>query len=198
MADEEATMSGSKRKHVIGFVGSPRREGNTDILVDEILKGASEAGATVEKVMLSELTISPCKACYSCRPSGRCVQEDDMADLYSKMQASDVWVIGTPVYWWGPSAQMKAFVDRWFAKAGDKEEQRKTFAKRRIVLAVPMGDTDAKTGRHVVGMFADALEYVGAELFSSIVVPGVYEAGDIRSNPEVLQKARQAGKKAVT
>lgn len=190
-------MNEGRSKHVIGFVGSPRRQGNTDILVDEILEGAKEAGATIEKVMLGDLTIGPCKACYSCRPGGKCVQEDDMTRLYSKMQTSDVWVIGTPVYWWGPSAQMKAFVDRWFAKAGTKEDQEKTFSKRRIVLAVPMGDTDAKTGRHVVGMFTDAIRYVGAELFSSVIAPGAYEAGDVKSNAGILKKARKTGMDAV-
>jgi multimeric flavodoxin WrbA len=189
-------MSGGKTKRVIGFVGSPRRGGNTDILVDEILKGAKKAGAAVEKVMLSGLAINPCKACYACRADGECVQKDDMTDLYKKMQASDVWVIGTPVYWWGPSAQLKAFVDRWFAKAGSEDQQKKTFSKRRIVLAVPMGDADPETGRHVVGMFRDVAAYVGAELFDSVLAPGAYEAGDVKSNTDVMQKARQVGQES--
>jgi multimeric flavodoxin WrbA len=191
-------MNKPKKRYVIGFVGSPRKGGNTDVLVDEILAGAKEAGATVEKVMLDDLTIRPCKACYACRTNGECIQEDDMRDLYGKMQTGDVWVIGTPVYWWGPSAQLKAFVDRWFAKAGNKEDQRKTFAKKRVVLAIPMGDTDPATGRHVVGMFEDALGYVGAELIDSILAPGAYKVGDITTNTEVLKKARRTGRAAVT
>ena len=67
-------MHEAKTKRVIGFVGSPRKHGNTDILVDEILAGAKEAGATVEKVMLDELEIGPCKACYACRPGGQCIR----------------------------------------------------------------------------------------------------------------------------
>jgi multimeric flavodoxin WrbA len=188
-------MDKPKPKHVVGFIGSPRKGGNTDILVDEILAGAKDAGATVEKVFLDDLTIRPCKACYTCRKDGECVVKDDMIDLYAVMQSADVWVIGTPVYWWGPSAQLKAFVDRWFAKAGSKEVQQKTFSGRRVVLAVPMGDADPATGRHVVGMFEDALSYVGAELFDSILAPGAYDAGDIKANTQLLQKARQTGKK---
>ena len=183
---------------IVGIHGSPRKDGNTDILVEEILKGATEAGATGEKVMLGDLTINPCKACYACRTSGVCIQKDDMTNLYDKMQASDVWIIGTPVYWWGPSAQLKAFVDRWFAKAGNKEDQARTFSVKRIVLAVPMGDTDPKTGRHVVGMFADALDYVGADLFESLLAPGAYDPGDVRSKTGVMQKARQVGKESIT
>ncbi len=190
-------MHQAKTKHVVGFVGSPRSEGNTDILVDEILAGAKEAGATVEKVMLGDLAVNPCKACYACRPGGKCIQDDDMTDLYEKMQASDVWVIGTPVYWWGPSAQLKAFVDRWFEKAGDKNDQAKTFKGRRIVLALPMGDTDPKTGRHIVGMFIDALAFVGADLFDSVLAPGAYDAGDVRAQTDIMEKARKVGKAAV-
>ena len=191
-------MHEAKTRHVIGFVGSPRSGGNTDILVDEILAGAKDAGATVEKVMLGDLSVNPCKACYSCRPGGKCIQDDDMTGLYEKMQASDVWVIGTPVYWWGPSAQLKAFVDRWFAKAGDKKDQEKTFKGRRIVLALPMGDTEPKTGRHVVGMFTDALAYVGADLFDSVLAPGAYDAGDVRAQTDIMEKARKVGKAAIT
>jgi multimeric flavodoxin WrbA len=191
-------MHEAKAKHVIGFVGSPRNGGNTDILVDAILAGAREAGATVQKVMLDDLTINPCKACYGCRPGGVCVQDDDMTDLYKKMQASDAWVIGTPVYWWGPSAQLKAFVDRWFAKAGEKEEQEKTFKGRRVVLALPMGDTDPKTGRHVVGMFTDALDFVGAKLFDTVLAPGAYDAGDVRAQTDIMEEARAVGKAMVT
>jgi multimeric flavodoxin WrbA len=191
-------MAQGKPKHVIGLVGSPRAGGNTDILVDEILAGAKDAGATVEKVMLNDVTINPCQACYACRTDGECIQEDDMADLFRRMLATDVWVIGTPVYWWGPTAQLKAVVDRWFAKAGSKEIQQETFGGRRIILAVPMGDTDAKTGRHVVGMFADAIAYVGAELFATILAPGAYDPGDVRGKSDVIQKARQAGKDSVT
>lgn len=190
-------MAHDKRKQVFGIVGSPRRGGNTEILVDEILKGAAKAGARTEKVILSELVIGPCKACYACRNTGECIQKDDMPDVLDKMRASAVWVIGTPVYWWGPSAQLKAFVDRWFSQAGD-DEHMKIFKGKRVILAVPMGDTDPETGRHVVGMFGDALDYVGADLFASVLAPGAYDKGDVRDNADVLKDAHRTGAEAVT
>jgi putative NADPH-quinone reductase len=113
------------------------------------------------------------------------------------MKASGVWVLGTPVYWWGPSAQLKAFVDRWFSK-GVGDERKATFDSRCVILAVPMGDTDADTGRHVVGMFTDALAFVKAELFASILAPGAYEKGDVRKDREVLAAAHRAGFEAVS
>jgi multimeric flavodoxin WrbA len=188
-------MSGNQ-KRVLAVVGSPRKGGNTDILVDEILAGASEAGAAVEKVRLTDLEIAPCKACSACRATGECVQKDDMREMFEKMKASDIWVLGTPVYWWGPSAQLKAFVDRWYGKA-DETGTKEIFNGRRVILAVPLGDTDPKTARHVVGMFEDSLDYVGAQLFASILAPGAYDMGDVRKEKHVLEKARQTGRDAV-
>jgi multimeric flavodoxin WrbA len=86
-------------KWVLGIVGSPRRGGNTETLVDEVLRGAEEAGALVEKVILSKLDIGPCRACDACQDTGECVQRDDMPALLEQMEHSQVWVLGTPIYW---------------------------------------------------------------------------------------------------
>jgi multimeric flavodoxin WrbA len=181
---------------VLGIVGSPRRRGNTEILVDEVLRGAKEAGAVVEKVILSELDLAPCDACEGCVDTGECIIVDAMEDLFARMQQSQVWVLGTPVYWWGPSAQFKAFVDRWYAKA-QREEDKVLFRGRRVILVVPMGDADASTARHVVGMMTDALEYVGALLCTTVLAPGADGVGEVRKFPEVLAAAYAAGKAAV-
>ena len=76
------------RKRVLGIVGSPRRGGNTEILVGEALRGAEEAGALTEKVILSRLDIGPCQACDACGKAGQCVQQDDMPALLEKMEKS--------------------------------------------------------------------------------------------------------------
>jgi multimeric flavodoxin WrbA len=178
---------------VLGVVGSPRRNGNTEILVDEVLRGAKGAGAAVEKVILSELDLAPCDACKGCVDTGECIIVDAMEDLFARMQQSQVWVLGTPVYWWGPSAQFKTFVDRWYAKA-QRDEDKVLFRDRRVILVVPMGDADANTARHVVGMMTDALEYVGALLCTTVLAPGADEVGEVHKFPEVLAAAYAAGK----
>lgn len=177
---------------VLGVVGSPRRHGNTEIVVDEVLRGAEEAGAAVEKVILSELDIAPCEACAACVDTGECVTADAMEELFLRMQQSQVWVLGTPVYWWGPSAQFKTFLDRWYAKVHRKEDKA-MFKGRRVILVVPMGDADPETARHVVGMMTDALEYVEAELCHTVLAPGVNDAGDVLRLRGVLQAAHRAG-----
>ena len=180
------------RKRVLGIVGSPRRGGNTDTLVDEVLAGAAEAGALTEKVMVSKLDIGPCRGCDVCAKAGKCIQEDDMRALSEQMAQSDVWVFGTPVYYWGPTAQFKAFVDRWYG-IGQVVE----FEGRRVILAIPLGSSDARDARHTVGMLEDALAWQKSELFATILAPGVMERGVVRDHPDVLAAARRAGREAV-
>ncbi len=172
---------------VLGIVGSPRRSGNTEMLVDEVLAGAQEAGALTEKVILNELDIAPCQACNACQRTGKCAQQDDMLTVLQQMERSQVWVLGTPVYWWGPTAQFKAFVDRWYGSEGST-----TFKGKRVVLAIPLGGGNS-TARHTVGMLTEALTYLGAELLATVLAPGVLDPGEVRKHADVLAKARRAG-----
>jgi multimeric flavodoxin WrbA len=184
-------------KRVLGIVGSPRRGGNTETLIDEVLRGARDTGASVDKIILSELEIAPCQACEACRDTGECVQGDDLPELLRRMEDYPVWVLGTPVYWWGPSAQMKTFLDRWFCKS-HRAEDKAMFQGRRVILAIPMGDADPATARHTVGMFTDALEYVNATLFAAILAPDANDPGDVRAKRDVMAAAYEAGKQAVS
>lgn len=196
LESKEGGKMPGKPKHVLAIMGSPRRGGNTDMMVDEIIAGAREAGGTVEKVMIGDLNIMPCEACAACRTTGECIKQDDMKVMLEKLKDNHVWVIGTPVYWWGPTAQLKAFMDRWYAKA-DPENAREYFAGHRIVLAVPLGDPNPQTARHLVGMFQDAAAHVKAEVFASVLAPGAYNMGDVKKMEDVLKQARQVGRDAV-
>ena len=178
-------------KRVLGIVGSPRRGGNTEILVDEVLVGTEEAGALVEKVILTKLDISPCLACDACRDTDECVQQDDMSEVLEKMHGSQVWVLGTPVYYYGPTAQFKAFLDRWYI--GRPE----TFNGRRVILAIPFEELEVSTARHTVGILTDSLAWKKAELFATVLAPGVTDRGEVRRHPDVLAAARRAGREAI-
>lgn len=177
---------------VIGIVGSPRRNGNTEVLVDEILAGAEEAGASVSKYVLDELDIRPCKGCFACDKTNQCVQEDDMAELITQMKASTVWVLGTPIYWWGPSAQFKAFLDRWVSIS------REHFRAKRVILTIPMGGGSEGYARHTVGMLQDVFDYLGIQHVATILAPGFGRKGEVKTAPTILQEARKVGKNSVT
>jgi len=165
-------------------------------LIDEVLRGAQAGGAAVDKVLLSELDIAPCDACNACEATGDCVYDDDMPALFDKMAGSQVWVLGTPVYWWGPSAQFKLFIDRWYSKIF-RPEDRAIFRGRQVVVVIPMGDPDPATARHTVGMLTDALTYCQANLCATVLATDANDPGEVRRHSAVMAAARDAGREAV-
>jgi len=100
---------------VVGIVCSPRKGGNTEILVKEALQAAQEAGAETTLISLAGKEITPCDACGACEQTGICIVEDDMQDLYSELESADGLIFGTPVYFVNVSAQAKAVIDRTYA-----------------------------------------------------------------------------------
>ncbi len=97
---------------VLGIYGSPRKGGNTDILLEEAMKGAGEAGAEVEGLRLTALNVLPCLECHGCDTTGRCVIQDDMQKIYPKLTESDVIILASPIFFYGITAWAKALVDR--------------------------------------------------------------------------------------
>ena len=100
---------------VLGIVGSPRKNGNTEILMREVLKAAREAGCETELFLMSQKQVAPCDACGTCFEVGSCVVQDDMQELYAMMERAHAIVFGSPVYFGSVSAQLKAAMDRMFA-----------------------------------------------------------------------------------
>jgi len=182
-------MSGTEAR-VLGVVGSPRRGGNTETLVDEVLTGAMETGAHTDKATLSELNVQPCRACDACSRVGHCVVEDDMAALLERMKASRVWVLGTPVYWWGPTAWMKAFIDRWYGV------DRAMFRGRGVVLVVPSGG-GSSYARQTVEMLESIVPYLGMKHIRTIQAPGMSGPGSVKRNEALMNRARTTGREAV-
>jgi multimeric flavodoxin WrbA len=184
-------MNNADGVHALGVMGSPRRGGNTEIVVDAVLAGAIEAGAESEKVILNELRITPCQNCQACRKTGECIQADDMRTLYEKMEKSPAWVLGTPVYWWGPTAQFKAFLDRWYGA------RKVNFTGKNIVLVIPFGATDPYYARHLDGILTDVLNYLGMNLIEKILVPGATSKGNMKNRSQILSMARHAGENMI-
>ena len=111
-------------KKILILSGSPRKGGNSDILCDEFMRGAQDAGHTVEMIFIRDQKIGYCNACYACRESGVCVLKDGMQEVLEKMAWADVIVMASPVYFYSIDAQMKAVIDRTLAqwtKLPDKE-----------------------------------------------------------------------------
>jgi len=100
---------------IVGILGSPRKKGNTEILLDLALEEAQKNGILVSKISLRDKVIAPCNGCLKCRETGKCVIKDDMEEVYKKMLESDGILWATPVYFWSMSSQTKIVMDRTYA-----------------------------------------------------------------------------------
>lgn len=117
-------MEQKERKEVLVLSASARKGGNTDLLCDEFIRGAEDAGHIAEKLHVGFMQIKGCIGCGACqRNGGKCIQRDDMAVVYEKLLSADVIVFSSPVYFYSFNAQLKAVMDRTFAieqKLSDK------------------------------------------------------------------------------
>jgi len=173
---------------VIGLVGSPRKGGNTDLLVSRILDGASANKHLTEKVYLYPLDISPCIDCRNCQKGKfQCTIDDDMQLLYPKLETADVIVFGTPLYGYGSTGKMKLVMDRLrpYVASG------KLKGKKAIVVAP--SEEGAEACDHLVGMFKLSFEYLGIALADTMLVKA-YEKAEVNKQPETLNNAFKLGK----
>jgi multimeric flavodoxin WrbA len=180
-------------KKILAIAGSPRKGGNTDVLVEKIAAGAEAKGAEVETLFLRNLNIKECDGCLVCWKGKHCCKADDMLDIYPKIIESDAIIFGTPVYWYGPTALMKAFIDR-FVYFNCPENRAKIRGKS-AGLAIPFEEENPDTARPVVEFFENCLAYLEMKLVGSIVVGGVGAKGDILKKPERLAEAYELGER---
>lgn len=180
---------------VIGIVGSPRKNGNTAILVERILAGAAEAGAETKVYNLNELHIRGCQACGYCKThDGRCQQEDDMTPIYDDLIASDGIVIGTPIYMGCMSAQTMLFVNRLYAFFNPGATSPLPRGKRGA-LVFSFGGGDEVAYRKVLETFGQSSSGLfGVDVKGIVGGGGNNEAGAVKNNQDLLDKAFALGK----
>ncbi len=186
---------------VLGIAGSPRRGGNTDLLLAEVMRGAASQGAEIKTIILNDLKFVPCQHCDACQKTGRCKFEDDMQMVYRELEQADRIVLASPIQFTGVTAQMKAMIDRL-----------QVLWSRKYVLKVPpLGNRRERKGlfisvggRKIANLFEPALvmiktvfiildvAYAGELLFRS-----VDEKGAIKKHPDALHQAFLAGQKLV-
>lgn len=172
---------------VLGLVGSPRKGGNTDLLVDELLRGSRATGHVTEKLYLYDCDIRLCVDCRACK-SGEyvCCLNDDMRRIYGLLEEADVIVFGTPLYWYGSSGKMKLLVDRLRPFVENKKLQGK-----RAVVVVPSAEGAEACGP-LAEMFRKSFVYIGVELVGEVFALA-YEKGEVAGNTEDLKKAYDLG-----
>jgi multimeric flavodoxin WrbA len=178
-------------------MGSPRPQGNTDLLLSAFLDGAQAKGAAVQKVGVAFKNIAPCQECRFCEQHGFCRQKDDaMTEINYLLRRADCVAIATPIFFYGPSAQLKALIDRsqvlWARRSIMKLTDPKAGFRTGFLLAV--GATKGKelfTGTSLTAKyFFDAVSarYEGFLGFRQMEEPGA-----IARHPTALAEARKKG-----
>ena len=107
---------GGNNMKAIAVNGSPRKNWNTDLLLQQALKGAADAGAETEMIQLSDLTFSGCRSCFACKikgaETGRCMWKDDLQPVFEKILSSDAVFMGSPIYLGNVSGMMYCLMER--------------------------------------------------------------------------------------
>jgi multimeric flavodoxin WrbA len=127
---------------ILGLSFSPRERGNTELLLEKALEGATQCGADTELYRAADKNIEPCDACGACFKTGECPIDDDMQSLYKKMLDADGIIFGSPVYFYNITAQGKAVVDRTIA-LGHKGKGLANKAGGIVVVGGSLGLVDA-------------------------------------------------------
>ena len=170
---------------VLAINGSPRARGNSDILCDEFLRGAKDAGHQTEKISIREKRISPCRACYACFKTGFCVQKDDMSEILDKIQNTDVLLLASPTYFLTMSGQMKIMIDRFLPK------WQELGGKQSYVIVT---GHDGKNGlKRTAEDLSAILNSLGSPVQEIIWGEHVWQKGEVLET-KAMDEAYQAGK----
>ena len=169
-------------KDIVIFTGSPRENGNTQLLTMAFKKGAESAGSTVTVFDVANMKISPCKGCDYCSThDGTCVQKDDMQKIMPYLYTANTLVFATPVYYYGMTAQLKIAVDRMYATL-----TRKSSIDSCVLLAV-YGDTDTTIVQPLIEHYKAFTNYDHWENLGIITVPGLNAKAEIAGHPSLLE-----------
>ncbi len=183
---------------ILALTSSPRRGGNSELLLDEFLRGAKESACEVEKIALAGLQIHPCTQCDDCQRTGQCHIADDMQWLYPRISESEVLVLASPIYFMAHCAQAKLFIDRC-----------QVFWARQYILKQPPAPCGSTTRRGIfigVGATRGEKVFAGAKVtmkwlfdtlqmdyWGNLLIEGVDTKGAIRSHPTALPEAYALG-----
>ena len=163
-----------KKMKIVVLTGSPRRNGNTNHLAGQFIKGAEEAGHEVYRFDCAQRKVSSCIACNRCGMNGQCIFSDDFEELRPHLVAADMVVFATPMYYFGFSSQLKAVIDRFYALNGQIKGNVKQSA-----LLMAYADTAPEEAEPMLSHYHTLLRYLGWKDSGTVVAAGMWPAGAV-------------------
>lgn len=184
---------------ILAIYGSPRRNGNTSLLLKSAVQGAREAGASVAEVILRDLKMSPCLEIYGCKQTGRCVIQDDFQRIYDQIVQCEGLILASPIFFYTVSAHTKTLMDCcqsfWVKKYWRKESISTPSAVPRKGMFISAGATKGKKlfdgALLTIRYFFEPLDVV---LWRTLLYRGLDFEGDVSKHPEYLEEAYAAGR----
>lgn len=187
---------------ILAIYGSPRRKGNTSLLLHKAVEGARAAGAQVEEIVLRDLKMSPCLEIYGCKHTGRCVIKDDFQSVYDQLSQCQGLILASPIFFYTVSSHTKMLMDRcqsfWVKKYWIQKNatERRNLIKKGLFISV--GATNGK--RLFEGALLTVryfLETLDMGLWRSLLYRGLDFEGDVLKHPEYLEEAYTSGRELV-
>ncbi len=179
-------------KKVVAFMGSPRKNGNTATLVNEVIRGAQDVGAETTVFNLYDLNIKPCQGCLVCRKTGHCFIQDDFQNMFKHIVDADVVIFGSPVYIWQVTAQMKLLWDRLCGLFDENFKPR--YAAKRLIMVYSQGNPNPQSFQTSFQTNEAVLKMFGLNVVDTILVTGGGDPDTSANNKELLSKAYEIGK----
>ncbi len=162
--------------------GSPRKDGNTSILVNEFIKGASKNDNEIEHISILDYKINGCLGCNACfNEEKKCVQNDDMSEVYTKLKDADVLVVASPLYFFQLSGQLKCILDRLHNPI------RNSFLIKKLAFIGTSGSSKESAFSSIKDMFDKACNFFKFEDIGFIIAGGMHEKGDVQNTPYMMQ-----------
>ncbi len=184
---------------IIGILGSPLPEGNTALLLDRALKGAGDAGCSVEKIVVTNLDFQPCMEMMFCKEHETCIIDDDMQAVYQKFREMDSLIIATPVMTMGVPGKLKSFFDRFQVFFMAKYVRKKSFftaeqkARRKAVVLCISGMDIPEVFIGAKLTISAFLTIIDCRFWDELLISGMDKIGDLRTHPDLLEAAYAKG-----
>ncbi len=179
---------------VLGIAASPRRQGNTEILLDKALEGAREAGAETGKIILNELHFSPCQECGGCDKTGICTVNDDMQEIFRQIDSADAIIVASPIFFGSIAAQLKMMIDRHQCYWIRKYVLKRTRAKRKGLFICVGGQNRQDFFQNAEKLVRIFFANIDVTYTGALFYPGINDKDEIKGHPEALQEAWVRGK----
>ena len=181
--------------NILCLNGSPRRNGSSVMLIEQILAGFQAEAHDVKTWLLGEANIGYCTGCKTCHRTGRCVQRDDMDEIIHDLIAADLVIVASPSYWGDVTGQMKVFFDRNTPYSDTNPSADKLVipdGKRGIAVAVRAGKTE-RENLHILDSIEHYFGHLGVMPYGRLSVTGVDTLEDLNGQPEALRRAYELG-----